>query len=204
MRSEITELKPLFTKFQGDQTCHTGGIFTTVGFRHHIFGNKPVFTDNIGYTGKCSTVTQRIAEEPFHHFIIHRLTAGVDNTLQKEISFLQLIEEERISLRKFERTEVMLGDRFGTHHIQTCEKPATAGRFLIGDTFGRHFDGEMCVHPFQVILIESQFTNVVATDSVADSLVSRSVCVTLLDLLHHGVADASFHFLRLCRIRKST
>ena len=46
--------------------------------------------------------------------------------------------------------------------------------------------------------------NVVATDSVADSLVSRSVCVTLLDLLHHGVADASFHFLRLCRIRKST
>ena len=75
-------------------------------------------------------------------FIIHRLTAGVDNTLQKEISFLQLIEEERISLREFEGTEVMLGDRFGTHHIQTCEKPATAGRFLIGDTFGRHFDGE--------------------------------------------------------------
>ena len=48
MRSETTELKPLFTKFQDDQTCHTGGIFTTVGFRHHIFGNKPVFTDNIG------------------------------------------------------------------------------------------------------------------------------------------------------------
>ena len=200
MRGKITELKPLFTKFQGDQTCHTGGIFTTVGFRHHIFGNKPVFTDNIGYTGECSTVTQRITEEPFHHFIIHRLTAGVDNTLQKEISFLQLIEEERISLREFEGTEVMLGDRFGTHHIQTCKKPATTRRFLVGDTFRRHFDRKMRIHAFQIILVESQFTDVVVADGVADSLVGGSVCITLLDLLHHGVADATFQFLRLCRI----
>ncbi len=40
LRSETTELKPLFTKFQDDQTGHTGGIFTTVGFRHHIFGEQ--------------------------------------------------------------------------------------------------------------------------------------------------------------------
>ena len=51
---------------------------------------------------------------------------------------------------------------------------------------------------------EKMKEDVVVADGVADSLVGRSVCITLLDLLHHGVADASFHFLRLCRIRKST
>ena len=61
----------------------------------------------------------------------------------------------------------MLGDRFDTHHIQTCKKPATTRRFLVGDTFRRHFDRKMRIHAFQIILVESQFTDVVVADIVS-------------------------------------
>lgn len=98
----------------------------------------------------------------------------------------------------------MSGDGFGTHHVQTGEEPATAGRFLVGDTFGIHFDRKVRIHTFQVVLVQSQFADVVVADRVADGLVIRSVLVTLLDLLHHVVADAAFHFLRLCGIIEST
>ena len=127
LSSHIAKLNPLFAKLQGDQTGHAGSIFTTVRFRHYIFGYKTIFTYNVGYPGESSTVTQRITEKPFHHFVVHRFVTGVDDTLQEKVRFLQLVEEKRISLRELKRTQMILVNRFGTHHVQPRKEPATSG-----------------------------------------------------------------------------
>ena len=40
-----------------------GGIFTAVCFGHGIFGNKAVFGNNVGHTGKGTPIAQRMLEE---------------------------------------------------------------------------------------------------------------------------------------------
>ncbi len=45
---------------------------------------------------------------------------------------------------------------------------------------------------------------ITANYSVADSFVGRRILVTLFDLLHHSVTDASFRVLRLCRVAEGT
>lgn len=204
LAARSAELKALFTEFQGNQVRHAGGVLATVRFGHYVFGDKAVFAYDVGHAGESTAVTQRVVEQPLYHFVVHRFVAGVDNALQEKIRFLQLVEEERIGLRKLERAEIVAGDGLGTHHVQTGEEPAAAGRFLVGDAFGVHFDGEVRIHTFQVFLVESQFADVVVADGVADSLVSRGVLITLFNLLHHVVADAAFCVLSLCRITEST
>ena len=52
---------------------------------------------------------------------------GINDALQKEVCLLQLVPEKRINFREFKRLETVFTDGFGTHHIQSCEKPATTG-----------------------------------------------------------------------------
>ena len=203
-RCHVTELQTLFAKFQSDQTRHADGVFAAVRFGHHVFGDETVFAYDVRHSGECTAVAQRIAEQPFHHFIVHRLVAGIDDALQEQISLFQLIEKERIGLREFERTQIVFVDGFGTHYVQTGEEPATSGRFLVGDTLGVHFDRKMRIHPLHVVLIQGKLTDVVVADGVPDSLVGRSALITLFDLLHHVSADAAFRVLCLCRIIKGT
>ena len=131
----VAQLQTILTQFFGNQPCHARCILTAVRLGHHLFGYQAIFRDNVSHPGKRAAITQRIAEEPFHHFVIHRLFAGIDNALQEKIGLLQLIPEEVVVLRKFKRPQSIPGYCFGTHHVQPGEQPATARRLLICNSF---------------------------------------------------------------------
>ena len=54
-----------------------------------------------------SAVSDRVAEEPVHFTVVETLVLGVDDALEEEIGFLQLVEEEDIVLGESEVAQVI-------------------------------------------------------------------------------------------------
>ena len=89
--------------------------------------------------GELSAVSDRILEQPFHHFVVDRLFPCINDSLQEKVCFFKLVPEEVVVLREFEFRQVILGDDLRTNNIQSCKQPATAGGFLVRDPFTVHF-----------------------------------------------------------------
>ena len=195
--SKVTQLQAVFFQFQRNQICHTRSIITAIGFRHSFLRYQTIFTDNVGNSRKCSTITQRMLKKPFHCFVAHRFFTGVDNTLQEKIGFLQLIPEERVNLRKFKRLKIIFGNSLGTHHVQSGEEPATSGRLLICNSFGVYLHGKMSIHSCQILLIQCKFTNVIVSDGITKSLIGSGALIALFNLVQHRFADSPFSVLCL-------
>ena len=136
-------------------------------------------------------------EKPFYGFIVQGFVTGINDALQKEVCLLQLVPEKRINFREFKRLETVFTDGFGTHHIQSCEKPATTGWFLVGDAFRIYFYGEMSIHSGQILLVEGKFADVIVANGITQSFVGTGSLVTLFDLVQHRIADTAFPILRL-------
>ena len=143
-------------------------------------------------------------KEPLNCFVAHRALAGVNDTLQEEVGFLQLIPKERIDFGELKRWEIVLGKCLGTHYVQSRKQPATSGGLLVCDTLGIDFNGEMCIHARQIVLIECQFADIIVANSIAECFIRSCSLVTLLDLFKHTRANAPFSILCLQRKQCST
>ena len=146
-----------------------------------------------------SAVSDRILEQPFHHFVVDRLFPCINDSLQEKVCFFKLVPEEVVVLREFEFRQVILGDDLRTNNIQSCKQPATAGRFLVRDAFAVHFMGKVGVEVVFTVVVDCQFVDVVARDRIVNGFVGRRSFVGLLDFLQHSGRDAALCLLPVSR-----
>ena len=187
----FAQVQTEFSQFPGNQSGHSGSIVTAERFRHHLLRHYAVFADNVRDSGKLSAVAQRIFEKPLHHAVIHRLCARVDDALQEQVGFFQLVVEKAVVGRETEFAQLETGYHFGAHHVEPCKKPASAGGLLVCNAFRFYFVGEISVECRQVFLIDGEFSRVRARQCVSDGFILRSVLVGLFDLLHHFRRNAA-------------
>ena len=197
--SKVAELEGVLFQFQRDEISHTGGILAAVRLRHGRLGHKAVFGNDVRHSGECAAIAQRMFQQPFHRLVVQRFVGSVDNALQEEVGFLQLVPKEGIYLRELESRETITCKGLGTHYIQPGEQPTTAGRLLVGDAFGIHLDRKMGIHILHILLVERQLADVVVADGIAQRLVGRRTLITLLNLAEHGRAYPALAVLRLRR-----
>ena len=165
-------------------------MFTAVSFRHHSSRNQSVFQNQVRDSGKLPAIPYRILEQPFHHFVIHRFLTGIDDALQEQVRFFQLVIEEIIILRELHFLQTVFGYHLRTKHIQPRKQPATSRLFLVGNAYRNHLIGKVRVKISQALLVTGQHSQRSARHCVMDCLVGSSMLVGALNLLQHICRDS--------------
>ena len=188
----FAEPQGVFFELQADEFGHLRGVVAAVRLGHGFLGHEAVFAHDVGHSGEGAPVAQGVFEEPLHGLVLHPAAARVDDALQEEVGFLQLVPEEGVYLRELEGAESVPGQGLGAHHVQPREEPAAPGGLLVGDALGVDADGEVRVHLLQVVLVQGEGADAVVAYGVAQSPVGGRALVALADLFQHVGRDAAF------------
>ena len=155
LRGHVAQLQSVLAQLECDEAADGGGVVGVVGLGHGFSGHEAVFVDEVGHAGELATVADGVLEEPFHLFAVHGLLVGVDNGLEEEVGFLELVVEEEVGLRELEvGGEVVLANGFVAQHVHAGEHPAAAGGFLVGDGLALDSVGEVGVEGGGVLVVE--------------------------------------------------
>ena len=127
-------------------------------------------------------------EEPVHFPVVERQVLRVDDRLEEEVGFLQLVIEEEIVLRKGESVQIVLLDHLGAEHVQSGEEPAAAGGFLVGASLGFYDVGKMKVH-LLAGGVGGQGVDGRSIEGVAEGLIGCGGAVAFADLGKERLVD---------------
>ena len=185
VRGKFAQLQAEFFQLKADQVGHARRVVAAVGLDHHFRRDDAILHEQVGDAGELPAVAEGVLEEPLHHLVVHRLLARVDDALQEEVRFLQLVPEEGVVLGELELTHVVLRDRLGPQDVQPGEEPAAARRLLVGDALALDLVGEVGVVIVQALAVDGQRVDVVVAERVADRPVGGRLLVRLLELLQH-------------------
>ena len=129
----LTELEAPFAELALEDLSHLGSVVGVEALGHYLSRDEAVLRDDVLYAGELAAVGERILEEPFDEFVVHRLGGVVDSCLEEEVALLELVVEEAVGLRELEVAEVELSDGASAHDVESGEEPAATAVLLVGD-----------------------------------------------------------------------
>ena len=94
----IAQFKAELAQLCREQCRESTSVVACVALLHHTLGHNTVLCNKVGNAGECSTVAQRVLEQPLHGTVVVWLLACVNDALQKEVRLLQLVIEEIVYL----------------------------------------------------------------------------------------------------------
>ena len=193
----LAEFETILAELAADEAAHLGSIVAGISLWLSTHWYETILASQVGNTTESTTVIERILEEELHLRILEALLAEVDDTLEHQVSLLQLVVEEEIILRILYHSTLLVVDReVGTEHIESAEHPAAARTLLVMDALRRSLDAEMSIYRSLIGMILHEIIDVVASDSVKQSLVGHAASLAFLHLLEHSLIDAAILGLR--------
>ena len=193
----LAELETILAELAADETAHLGSIVAGISLWLSAHWYETVLASQVGNTAESTTVIEWILEEELHLRILQAFLAEVDDTLEHQVSLLQLVVEEEIVLRElYYSTLLVVDSKVGTEYIEATEHPAAAGTLLVMDALRRSLDAEMSIYRSLIGMILHEIIDVVASDSVKQSLVGHTASLAFFHLLEHSLIDAAILGLR--------
>ena len=187
----LAQFEPVFAKFEGEHTGHFAGVVGVVAFGHHLRGHHAVFAHHVLHTGEGTAVGNGIFEEPLHRLVVHGATGVVDDRLQEEVGFLQLIVKRVVALRELELGELALLDHMGAHHVQSREEPAATRRLLVGDAFRGGFVREIGIGCFGGVVARGQCAHTLGDEGVLQRASRGALRHFATEVFEHFAADGA-------------
>ena len=126
-------------------TVYLVSVVAGPGFLLHLGWYKTILAYEVGHTGVCATIGQRILHEPLHLLVVNALATGVDDALKEEVGLLQLVVEEQMNLAELETCDAHLLHGLVSENVHASEHPATATALLVGDASVADIDGEVSI-----------------------------------------------------------
>ena len=123
----LAQLQAILTQLAADEFAHLRSVVAGESFRLRTHRSQAILLSQVGNAAESTTIVDRVLEEELHLRVFDRLLSCVDDTLQHEVGFLQLVVEEEIVLRELHYSAllVVLGE-IGAQHIEATEHPATS------------------------------------------------------------------------------
>ena len=99
---------------------------------HGLFGAHTVLFDEALKHVPLSAIAHGVGQQIAHQTTIQRLVGGVDDILQEPVAFLELIEEQRVGLRKLKGLQVEVLHDANAEGVERRKHPATTTSLLVG------------------------------------------------------------------------
>ena len=174
----LTQLQAKLLQLQPYQIGYLPRIFAAVCFGHYRSRHNPILPNNVGNARKLAAVTDRMLKEPLYHLIFHRLLACINDALQEQVRFLQLVIKETIILGKLHFIQAVLRHHLRTKHIQACKQPAAPGLLLVGNAMGNDTVREIRVKVSQTFMILCQNRNTRSCHRIINCLIRSRMFIT--------------------------
>ena len=130
-------------------------------------------------------------EEELYALGIDGFLGGIDDALQHEVGFLQLVPEEKVVLREVDGEGVGTLGKVGAQHIESAEHPAAARGLLVGDALLLGLYAEPGIQLTRIGLILCQIVDGVGCQRIAQGTVGSRRSILLLYLLQHLLRDTA-------------
>ncbi len=149
----LAKPQTVLAEFEFENHRHLGGVVAAECLRHSLGRHDSILCHKVRDSGELPAVAKRVAEKPVHLTVVVRKVPRVNYSLKEEVCLFELVVEENIVLRKLELGKVVGVYHLGSEDIKPGEKPASSGRFLVGDALGLHPVGKMGVNHSGVLAV---------------------------------------------------